>query len=141
LDRPGESGAVQRFELTSARGRPFGDPDVEIVRKILVHLSADNYYAILTRADGWYIQVGYGERVGARPGWEALEQQDGTPEQHFGADLTDIEEVVHAFTGFLDNDPTVAVPIPLAAARRVSVTTPCGLTRQLVTRAVQISVR
>jgi hypothetical protein len=35
-----------QFEMTSKRGRPSRDPDVTIVRKILVHLSGDNYYAV-----------------------------------------------------------------------------------------------
>jgi hypothetical protein len=96
-----------QFELTSERGRPFRDPDAAIIRKILIHLSRDNWYAVLTRADGWYIQVGYGEQAGTRPGWYALERRDGAPDQHFRTDLTDVEEVVRAFVGFLHDDPTV----------------------------------
>jgi hypothetical protein len=96
-----------QFELTSERGRPFHDPDAAIIRKILVHLSRDNYFAVLTRADGWYIQVGYGEQAGTRPGWYALERRDGAPDQHFRTNLTDIEEVIRAFVGFLDNHPTL----------------------------------
>jgi hypothetical protein len=101
-----------RFELTSARGRPFRDPDSDVVRRVLVHLSPDNYYAVLTRADDWYVQVGYGEQAGTRSGWYALERRDGTPDQHYRAELTNVEEVVRAFVGFLENDPTMAVRFP-----------------------------
>lgn len=96
-----------RFELTSARGRPFRDPSPAIVRKVLLHLSADSSYAVLTRADGWYVQVGYGGSAGTRPGWYALERQDGAPERHFRTEVSDIEEVIKAFVGFADRDPTL----------------------------------
>lgn len=98
-----------RFKLTSARGRPFQDPDADLIRRVLVHLSSDNYYAVLTRVDDWYIQVGYSEQAGTRAGWYALERRDGTPDQHFRTELTNVEEVVQAFVGFLEGDPTIAV--------------------------------
>ena len=101
-----------RFELTSARGRPFRDPDADLVRRVLVHLSTGNYYAMLTRADDWYVQAGYGEQAGTRPGWYALERRDGAPDQHFRAELPDVEEVVRAFVGFLEDGPIVAVRFP-----------------------------
>ncbi|MEU8228777.1 hypothetical protein AB0C12_04125 [Actinoplanes sp. NPDC048967] len=59
---------VWRFELTSARQRPVRDPDGELARRVLVRLSADNHFAVLTRADGWCIQAGYGAQAGTRPG-------------------------------------------------------------------------
>lgn len=96
-----------RFELTSERGHPFRDPDPETVRKVLVRLSRDNYFAILTRADGWYVQAGYGEQAGTRPGWYALERQDGAMERHFRTEISDIAEVVRAFVEFLHGDPTL----------------------------------
>jgi len=96
-----------RFELTSEHGRPFRDPDPGIVRKILVRLSRDNSYAVLTRVDGWYVQVGYGEPAGVRPGWYALERRDGSPDRHFRTELSDVEEVIKAFVGFLEDDPTL----------------------------------
>lgn len=101
-----------RFELTSARGRPFRDPDADLVRRVLVHLSTDNYYAVLTRADDWYVQAGYGQQAGTRPGWYALERRDGMPDQHFRAELPDVEEVIRAFVGLLEDDPAVAVRFP-----------------------------
>jgi hypothetical protein len=97
-----------RFELTSARGRPFRDPDADLIRRVVVQLSAENYYATLTRADGWYVQAAHGEPGGRY----ALERRDGAPDKHFRAELTDINEVVQAFVGFLEDDPTIAVRFP-----------------------------
>jgi hypothetical protein len=66
----------------------------------------------LTRADDRYVQVGYGEQGGTRSGWYALERRDGAPDQHYRAELTNVEEVVRAFVGFLEDDPTIAVRFP-----------------------------
>ena len=108
-------GRPWRFELTSERGRPVRDPGPEDVRKAVTRLSANNYFAVLTRADEWYIQVGYGEQAGTRPGWYALERRDGSPDQHYRAVVTSIEDVVRAFVGFLHDDPTVPLRFPWQA--------------------------
>jgi hypothetical protein len=96
-----------QFEITSVGGWPVRDPDAAAIRKILVRLSSSNYYAVLTRADDWYVQVGYGERADMRPGSYALERQDGDLDHHFRAELTDVEEVVRAFVAFRENDPSL----------------------------------
>ena len=101
-----EPNEAWQFELTSERGRPFRDPDAATIRKVLVRLSRANYFAVLSRADGWYVQVGVGEPAGTRPGTYGLERRDGSAEQHFRTELTDIEEVVRAFVGFAENDAT-----------------------------------
>ena len=96
-----------RFELTSARGRVFRDPDLDSVRRVLTRLTADNYFAVLTRSDDWYMQVGYGERAGTRHGWYALERRDGTADEHYRAELTSVEEVTDAFDAFLRQDSAI----------------------------------
>lgn len=105
-------GRPWRFELTSERGRPVRDPGPEQVRDVVTRVSADNYFAVLTRSDDWYIQVGYGGLADTRPGWYALERRDGAPEKHYRAVVTSIEEVVRAFVGFLQDDPTIPVRFP-----------------------------
>jgi len=95
-----------RFELHAPSGR-VRDPDPETVRRMLVKLGPDSFSALLTRADGWYVQAGYGPRVGARPGCYALERQDGDLDHHYRTELTDIQEVIRGFLAFLDGDPTL----------------------------------
>lgn len=97
-----------RFELTAAHGCVHRDPGPDVVRRVLVGLSADDYYAVLSRSDDWYVQVGYGERAGTRHGWYALERRDGTPDEHYRTELTSIDEVVDAFDAFLRDDPTIS---------------------------------
>jgi hypothetical protein len=96
-------GATPRFVF------PYG-PDV--VRKVLVEVSADYYFAVLTRSDDWYLQVGYGLQAGTRSGWYALERRDGALDQHYRAEVTDLEEVVRAFVGFTQDDPTIVHRFP-----------------------------
>lgn len=79
----------------------------DTIRKVVRQVSADHYYAVLTRADDWYVQVGYGERAGTRPGWYALERRDGVPDQHFRTEVIDIGEVVEAFIAFSRDDSTM----------------------------------
>jgi hypothetical protein len=92
------------FELQAERSRSFQDPDHDVIRRVLRHLNRDNYYAVLTRSDGWYLQVGVGERAGTRPGSYALERREGSPERHFRTELTDIEEAVRAFIAFMEDE-------------------------------------
>ncbi|MEV4511576.1 hypothetical protein AB0K00_21695 [Dactylosporangium sp. NPDC049525] len=100
------------FELTSEHGRPFRDPDADLVRRVLVHLSPGNRYAVLTRADEWSVKVTLGEQAGTRAGWYAVERRDGAPDQHFTTDFTHIEDVVRAFVGFLEGDPMITTHLP-----------------------------
>jgi hypothetical protein len=94
------------FELQSQRSRPFRDPDAEAIGRVLVRLSKDNYYAVLNRADGWYVQVGVGERAGTRPGWYVLERREGGPDSHFRTESSDVTEVVRMFVAFAQDDVT-----------------------------------
>jgi hypothetical protein len=95
------------FELKSERGRPFRDPDADVIRRVLVRLSRNNYYAVLSRADGWYVQVGVGERAGTRAGWYVLERREGSPDRHFRTELTDVQEVIRMFVAFAEDEPSV----------------------------------
>ena len=56
--------------------------------------------------DGWFVQVGVGEQAGTRAGWYALERQDGDPGRHYRTTVTDLQEIIVAFTRFATGDPT-----------------------------------
>jgi hypothetical protein len=96
-----------RFELQSERGQRLHDPDQDSVRRVISKLSRENYYAVLERADGWYIQVGLGEKASARAGWYALERRDGSPDHHYRVELSDVETVCSAFVAFMDGDESL----------------------------------
>ena len=102
------SGRPWRFELLTASGASVRDPDDDVLRRTLTRVSADNHFAVLSRPDEWYVQVGLGERFGTRAGWYVLERRDGTAAEHYRAEVTNIEDVIRAFIGFRHDDPTIA---------------------------------
>jgi hypothetical protein len=93
------------YVLTTPSGRTINDPSRKVLRQALTQLGADGWFAILERNDGWYVQVGIGSQAGTRPGWYALERQDGGPSEHYRTVVTDLGEIVAAFTGFAESDP------------------------------------
>lgn len=73
---------------------------------VLTGLNRGCWYAALQRRDGWFVQAGVGVQAGTRAGWYALERQDGDPGRHYRTTVTDLQEIITAFTGFADDDPT-----------------------------------
>ncbi|GIH21532.1 hypothetical protein [Rugosimonospora africana] len=94
--RPG----MPSFVLTTSTGRTITNPSPGAMHRTLTQLAPERWFAILERQDGWYLQVGYGSQAGTRPGWYALERQDGDPSKHYRTIATDLGEVITAFTAF-----------------------------------------
>jgi hypothetical protein len=93
------------YVFTTPSGRKVDNPSPETLHRALTQLGAEQWSAILERRDGWYIQVGVGNHAGTRPGCYALERHDGSPGAHYRTVLTDLREVVAAFTAFATDDP------------------------------------
>jgi hypothetical protein len=91
--------------LSFCDGSRFDDPDPAAIDQALRRLSRHNWFAVLER-DNWYVQVGYGTQAGTRSGWYALERRDGAADQHFRTELSDINEIITAFTGFAGGEET-----------------------------------
>jgi hypothetical protein len=89
-----------RLMLSLWDGSQFEDPDPARTERALRKLSRDRYFVILERAGGHYVQVGYGQDAGTRPGWYALERRDGSADRHYRCVVTDITEIVKAFNAF-----------------------------------------
>jgi hypothetical protein len=101
---PNVPGYVPAFSLTSEHGPMVPDPDDDRIERTLTRLGRDNSFAILDRADGWYVQVGYGETAGVRPGLYAMEYREGSPDRHFRAVTSDVTAVVRFMQEFLRGD-------------------------------------
>ncbi|MEV6843071.1 hypothetical protein [Actinoplanes sp. NPDC051411] len=82
-------GTPWRFEFTSVFGDSVRNPDD--VGDILVQLTVDDPFALLTAADGSYLRVEC-----TRPGLYTLERGDGSRTEDVGLD-----EVTRAFAQFL----------------------------------------
>jgi hypothetical protein len=100
LVEPNAPGSVPAFMLSSARLAPVPDPDDRLLERTVRHLSADNFFVVLERVDGWFVQVGYGSRAGAADGIYALEFQEGSPERHFRCETRDLAEAVQLVREF-----------------------------------------
>lgn len=97
--------SVPRYVFTAPSGRTINNPSRKILHQTLTQLGAEGWFAILERHDGWYVQVGVGTQAGTRPGWYALERQDGDPSEHHRTVVTDLRDIIAAFTGFAGGDP------------------------------------
>jgi hypothetical protein len=83
-------GYVAEFVLTTERLGDYPDPDERRIEWAIAKLSDDNFFATLARADGWFVQVGYGKTAGVRPGSYAMEYQEGSTDNQFASQTTDM---------------------------------------------------
>lgn len=100
LVEPNAPGPVPAFVLSSARLAPVPDPDDRLLEQTVRQVGADNFFVVLERADGWFVQVGFGARAGAADGLYALEFQEGSPERHFRCETADLAEAVRLVREF-----------------------------------------
>jgi hypothetical protein len=78
-----------------------GEPDV---RRAIVGLSTEDWFAILETAPQWYIQVGFGAEAGVPVGSYVIELREGGADRHSRAITHDVGLVVDAFLRFLISD-------------------------------------
>jgi hypothetical protein len=101
---PNVPGYNPPFLLSSARFPDIPDPDARRLEWAVRRLGDDNDFAILDRDDGWFAQVGWGERAGVPVGTYVLEYQEGTADRHFRSETWDVAEVVQFLQDFLADD-------------------------------------
>jgi hypothetical protein len=94
----------QRLSLSSCNGSRSINPGAARIEQALRRLSVDNWFVLMERDDDWWIQVGYGEQAGTRPGWYALERREGSAENHYGTTVSDLNEVIRAFQKYAKSD-------------------------------------
>ncbi|MFD0632349.1 hypothetical protein ACFQ9X_12760 [Catenulispora yoronensis] len=87
--------------LESCNGSMIIDPRPEDLRSQLEQLSQANFYACLERDEGWFVQVGIGQRAGNVPdGKFALEYREGVADRHFRVLADDLDDAVTLFEDF-----------------------------------------
>jgi hypothetical protein len=91
-------------KLQLADGSEIVRPGDLGVRRAIVGLSSDDWFAILETAPQWYIQVGFGAEEGVSAGSYVLELREGGAERHSRAISRDLGLVINAFLGFLIGD-------------------------------------
>ncbi|MGW3790542.1 hypothetical protein ACWD8I_05125 [Micromonospora arida] len=88
---PNAPGHAALFTLSSQSLPTMPDPNAGRLKWIIGQVGENNGYVILERADGWFVQVGYGDAAGVPTGTYALEYQEGSNDPHFRCQTTDRE--------------------------------------------------
>jgi len=80
--------------LSAADDSRVSAPSSDDIEATLRSLTVDNWFAILERDEGTFLQVA------VKPGWFALEFREGTPESHVATEVSTIDEVTAAFHAY-----------------------------------------
>ncbi|MEU7650793.1 hypothetical protein AB0C42_15560 [Micromonospora taraxaci] len=97
---PNAPGHAAPFTLSSESLPTMPDPDAHRLKWIIGQVGENNRYVILERADGWFVQVGYGDAAGVPAGTYALEYQEGSINRHFRCQTTDREAALQLLQEF-----------------------------------------
>jgi hypothetical protein len=103
--RPNVPGYQPAFTLSCEDGL-IPDPSSAHIERAVRKLSRDNTFMWLERADGWFVQAGYGETVAARNDCYAMEYQEGSIERHYHAETSDISAVQRFVQEFWEGNDT-----------------------------------
>lgn len=98
-NRPSLRQPVQAV-LTACLGPRIEDPEPGHLDRALRRLSPHNWFTMLERANGHYMQVAIGRQAGVPEGHYALECREGGPEHHSRRVVADIDEALSAFQSF-----------------------------------------
>ncbi|TDC52527.1 hypothetical protein E1281_18930 [Actinomadura sp. KC345] len=103
VHNPGEIVDTDGPRLEFCDGGIVNDPRPRDLPDLLGQITDRNWFAVLERRPGWFMQVGIGERAGGLPdGVFGLEYREGDEDRHFRVLLSDPEEVAHAFQGYAE---------------------------------------
>lgn len=113
---PRSIAARQRLTLSCCDGSRWADPGDGQVEQVLRGLSDRNWFALLERDSGGWLQVGFGEPAGAPPDGYLLEQHDGVSgpdaasERHEVASCAELTAVIRACQQFARADASWSEP-------------------------------
>ena len=94
------AGTPAALVLSAADDSRVSDPSPDDIEATVRSLTVDNWFAILERDEGTFLQVA------VKPGWFALEVREGTPESHVATRVTTIDEATAAFHAYARSDET-----------------------------------
>jgi hypothetical protein len=90
--------------LELASGAIIDGPSPDDVTRALRKLSSEDWYVILEKRPGWFIQVGFGVDAGAPAGSYVLEFKEGPEGKHFRAVVGELPRIIETFNKFLSGD-------------------------------------
>jgi hypothetical protein len=88
------------LNLQPCVGLKIEDPDLDVIERAVRRLSPENWFLILEKPNGRFVQVGQGPDAGVAVGEFAVEHRDGSMERHYRCVLNDRDQVTAIFTEF-----------------------------------------
>jgi hypothetical protein len=93
---------VKRLELVD--GAQVDAPSADTVRDAVGNLSASIEFVVLRETAGGFVQAAWGPSAGLPPGHFMLETAGEHVDGHVQAVVTDVDQLVRPFLGFLEDD-------------------------------------
>ena len=90
------------LSLQPCVGLKVEDPDLDVIERAVRRLSAENWFLILERRLGRYLQVAQGPNAGLSASGFAVEHRDGSSDRHYRCVLSEKDQVATVFTDFAD---------------------------------------
>ena len=94
---PENVAAFNSLTLELSDGRVIDGPTEAMIEVSVRRLSEANWFVVLERRKNHYIQVGYGDKAGARRRNYVLEYRDGSPKMHWRTPSPSLDGMVSAF--------------------------------------------
>lgn len=88
------------LSLQPCVGLKVEDPDLDVIERAVRRLSAENWFLILERRLGRYVQVAQGPNAGLSANGFAVEHRDGSPDRHYRCVLSEKDQVATVFADF-----------------------------------------
>ena len=93
---------MKRLELVD--GAQVDWPSAGTVREAVGNLSASIEFVVLRETAGGFVQAAWGPSAGLGQGSYRLETKGDHVEGHVQTEVTDVDQLVAAFLGFLEED-------------------------------------
>ena len=95
---------MKRLELID--GAQVDAPSADTVRDAVGNLSARIEFVVLRETAGGFVQAAWGPAAGLPPGHFLLETAGEHVDGHVQAEVAEVDQLVAAFLGFLEEDRT-----------------------------------
>ncbi|MFE4698913.1 hypothetical protein ACFRIC_17775 [Streptomyces sp. NPDC056738] len=100
LHRPPAQRGADGLSLRPCVGLTVEDADPEVIERAVRRLSAENWFLILERRSGYFLQVGHGPNAGLATDGFAVEHREGSMERHYRCVLSGRDEVAALFADY-----------------------------------------
>ena len=109
LHLPSALRGTDGLSLQPCVGLKVEDPDLDVIERAVRRLSAENWFLILERRLGRYLQVAQGPNAGLSANGFAVEHRDGSPDRHYRCVLSEKDQVATVFADFASGEAAWSV--------------------------------